>query len=94
MCGKILDVWCLCNLFYPFGLSAILRQVTPQRAKHNGPVSQLAKHYVTYSKQHHIEISIILYYEEHFLKTWKPVKITRTIEEDKGNRRHNERLCD
>jgi len=56
----------MCKLFKPFVLSAILRQVTPQRAKHNGPVTQLAKHNVTYSKQRYLDINIILYYEEHF----------------------------
>jgi hypothetical protein len=56
----------MCKLFKPFVLSAILRQVTPQRAKHNGPVSQLAKHNVTYSKQRYLDINIVLYYEEHF----------------------------
>jgi hypothetical protein len=78
----------------PSVLSAILRQVTPQRVKHNGTVSQLAKHNVTYSKQQYMDINIVSYYEEHFSKISKPAKITRTIEEDKGNRSHNERLCE
>jgi len=77
-----------------FQIFCEVRQVTPQRAKHKGPVSQLAKHCETYSKQRYIEIYIVLYYEGHFSKIWKPSKITRNIEEDKGNRRHNKRLCD
>jgi len=39
-------------------------------------------------------MDIILYYEEHFPKIWKPAKIIGIIEEDKGNTRHEERICD
>ena len=58
----------MCKLFKPFVLSAILRQVTPQRAKHNGPVTQLAKHNVTYSKQRYIEINIVYIMKDIFRK--------------------------
>ena len=86
---KILGVCALCNVIKPFALSAIFRHVTPQRAKHKGPLSRLTKHYVTYSKEQYTEINVILHYEEHFTKTWKPAKITRKLEEGKGNTRQN-----
>ena len=50
-------------------------QFTPQRAKHDGPVSQLTKHYVKHTKQQYVKINTILHYEEEFLKTRNPVKI-------------------
>jgi len=79
---KLLGVCLLCNLFKSFVLSANLRQVTPQTAKHKGSVSQVTKHYEMYSKQQYVEINIILH-DEHFSKTWKPAKIIRNMEEGK-----------